>query len=63
MTYSNAQKIKANEVLGGYASQGAVFSNEVFQRNDYIFRAALADGSVKFAVIGKGGKVLDHGWA
>ena len=63
MTYSAAQKIKANETLGGFAAQGAVFTNEVFQGSQYIFRATLPNGQCKFVIIAKGGRVVDHGWS
>lgn len=64
MNYSSAQKAKANEVLGGYAAQGAKFSSEPFQPNQnksFIFRAEI-DGKIKFVVIGERGAIIDHGW-
>jgi hypothetical protein len=60
-TYTAAQKTKANEVLGGYVSQGAEFSNELYQRNhkDWLFTAKV-EGMTTAVVIGPRGAVKDH---
>tara|TARA_R100001377_G_scaffold49279_1_gene28571 strand:+ start:4757 stop:4960 length:204 start_codon:yes stop_codon:yes gene_type:complete len=57
---TKSQKAQANISLRMYASQGAVFSSEVYQHKNWIFKATLPGGWYKAVVIGPRGAVIDH---
>jgi hypothetical protein len=62
-TYTEAQKNSANDILRGYVSQGAKFTNESYnQKGQWVFRAAMSVG-VYVAIIGVRGGVISAGWS
>jgi hypothetical protein len=60
--YTQAQKETANDILRGYANQGADFSCEDYQqKGQWIFKARLDHGTY-FVIVGKRGAVINNGW-
>ena len=60
--YTEAQKNTANDILRGYADQGAKFSNEDYnQKGQWVFRVEVPAGTY-VAIIGVRGGVIDAGW-